>query len=89
MATHHITITGKVQGVFFRATAKKVALAMGLSGWVKNTDKGEVEIMASGDAEKLASFENWCQSGPPEAEVQHVVVTSGEETLFQDFKIIR
>ncbi len=89
MATHHIKVKGKVQGVFYRATAKKVALASGLAGWVKNTVDEEVEIMVTGEDKALEAFAVWCKSGPPKAEVTEVIVTSVEEIQFDDFKIER
>ena len=87
MPTRHIIITGKVQGVFFRATAKKVAREFGLLGWVKNTEN-EVEIVANGDEINLGQFLNWCKAGPPQAEVTDVIVTIIPEERFTAFRIL-
>lgn len=89
MQTHHITVKGKVQGVFFRATAKKKATSLQLVGWVKNTAKGTVEIMASGSGEKLVEFEQWCRSGPPKAEVEDVLVEVAPTEFFDSFSILK
>lgn len=89
MATHHIIVTGKVQGVFFRATAKKTAISFGLGGWVKNTAKGDVEMLVSGPDEKLAEFEEWCKIGPSHAQVEEVIVAIEADTQFNDFKILK
>lgn len=67
----HMTVSGKVQGVFFRDFAKKQADALGLTGWAKNTDDS-VEIVAEGDKNKLRDFIIECQKGSPLAKVDNV-----------------
>ena len=67
-----ITITGLVQGVFFRAETQKKAQQLGLTGWVKNTKTGGVEIHAEGPADKRKELEEWCWKGPERAEVTDV-----------------
>lgn len=89
MATQHILVTGKVQGVFFRASAKKIALALGLTGWVKNTNTGDVEIVVSGSEDELSKFEEWCRTGPPQAKVRELIIRHEAEAQFHDFKIIK
>lgn len=89
MATHHIIVTGKVQGVFFRATAKKIAKSLELTGWVKNTADGDVEIVASGSEKKLSDFEEWCKIGPPQAEVENVSIRPGADEGCESFKILK
>jgi len=79
-------ITGVVQGVFYRASARDQAIALGLTGWVKNNPDGSVEALAEGPAEAIERFIAWCRRGPPEAEVEQVQVergaASGEYTRF-------
>jgi acylphosphatase len=90
MPTIHLIIQGKVQGVFYRASAREKALSLGLTGWVKNTREGDVEIMASGKAENLEKFTQWCRQGPPQSKVTNVI--SGQvnvEEKFQGFSIQR
>ena len=89
MKTVHIIISGKVQGVFFRATAKKNALKLNLVGWVKNTSEGNVEIIGSGNPEDLENFIKWCENGPENAKVDHVEVNHHEFQHFDSFEIIR
>lgn len=89
MPTVHLTIKGKVQGVFFRATAKEVAGEIGVKGWVKNTEEGDVEAVASGSEEQLQQFIKWCQKGPSKAVVTTVQVERIEEKEFEAFKVIR
>jgi acylphosphatase len=89
MPTDHLLIKGKVQGVFYRATAKKVADKLQITGWIKNTDKGDVESMVTGTSESLNEFINWCKQGPDSAIVSVVTVTPQPEKSFHEFKIIK
>jgi acylphosphatase len=89
MATVHLLIKGKVQGVFFRATAKEIADKLGVKGWVKNTENDDVEAMATGSQEAVEKFIEWCRVGPRKAVVENVIVTKKEQTPFGDFKVIR
>jgi len=89
MPTVHLIIKGRVQGVFFRATAKDVADETGVVGWVKNTKEGHVEIMASGKEEALQKFIAWCKIGPQKAIVNDVATRRVEEKKFKNFQIVR
>jgi acylphosphatase len=89
MPTAHLLIKGTVQGVFFRATAKKVADRFNLTGWVKNTNEGFVETMVTGKQDAIDQFISWCRQGPEKAEVTDVIITSKPETAFSEFEIIR
>ena len=71
----HLIIEGRVQGVFFRASAQATANKLGLSGWVKNLPDGSVETVAEGEKEPLESYISWCRKGPPAAIVQAVKVS--------------
>ncbi|HEV2107737.1 MAG TPA: acylphosphatase [Thermomicrobiales bacterium] len=70
-----IRVTGRVQGVFFRATAKEWAEALGLAGFAKNEPDGSVLLVVEGDPASLDRFVAWCQVGPPDAEVEGVEIT--------------
>ena len=87
--TLSITITGKVQGVYFRQSAKEKALALGLTGQAKNLRDGNVQIIASGTQEQLAAFTDWCKKGPPRAEVAGVEILELPLQLFDHFTIVR
>lgn len=89
MSTVHLIIKGKVQGVFYRATAKDVAEELGITGWVKNTPEGNVEIVASGNEEQINDFVGWCKKGPEKAVVTDVRITNREEEKFKSFNIVR
>lgn len=89
MSTVHLLIKGKVQGVFYRASAKETAEKLHLKGWIKNTPKGYVEAMVTGEEQDLQEFISWCKKGPPKAVVTEVVVSPAEDTVFTDFSISR
>ncbi len=89
MPTIHLLIKGKVQGVFYRATSKKIADKLNLTGWIKNTINDNVEATVTGDQEQLQQFINWCKNGPEKAKVKNVVITKKPETPFIDFEIVR
>ncbi|MGH8144962.1 MAG: acylphosphatase [Rhodanobacteraceae bacterium] len=65
-------VTGKVQGVFFRASTREQALRLGLTGYAKNLADGRVEVVASGGAEALSELDGWLYHGPPSARVESV-----------------
>jgi acylphosphatase len=89
MPTVHLIIKGKVQGVFYRATARDVAEEIGVTGWVKNADEGHVEAVASGSDEQLQQFIDWCKQGPPKAIVTGVEVSYLPDDKFENFRIVR
>lgn len=89
MPTVHLIIKGKVQGVFFRASAKDSADEIGVSGWVKNTEDGNVEAMANGNEAQIQKFIEWCKTGPRRAVVSDIVITYKEEEIFDGFRIFR
>jgi acylphosphatase len=76
-----------VQGVFFRASTRSVAQAMGLTGWVRNTSAGDVELVACGDSAQLEQLEGWLRQGPPNARVADVSVTPVAVQVFNGFEI--
>ena len=70
----HLLVSGRVQGVYYRASAQQEAQRLGLQGWVKNLPTGQVEALAEGDAQKVDAFIAWCHRGPPHARVDDVQV---------------
>lgn len=89
MTTYHLLIKGSVQGVFYRATAKKTADKTGVTGWIRNTTEGDVEALVTGTEEQLNKFILWCKQGPALAKVTDVLITDREETEFENFLIMR
>ena len=74
-ARAHLIVSGRVQGVCFRAETQKAATVFGLSGWVRNKHDGTVEAVAEGARKDLISLINWCKTGPPLSRVEKVDVT--------------
>ena len=89
MATVHLLVEGKVQGVFYRASAKETADDLGLSGWVKNREDGNVEMVVSGEEPEINKFIKWCHKGPRRAVVTNVVSTPQDDILFEKFEVVR
>ena len=73
----HLIISGKVQGVFYRASCQEVAQVLGLTGWVKNLQDGNVEVLAQGEKEKIEKLIEWCKKGPSGAKVSGVEIKWG------------
>ncbi len=80
-------VSGRVQGVSYRASAATEARRLGLVGWVKNRDDGSVELEAEGADDMVAALIQWCHQGPPAAIVARVAVEeiapSGADRDFQ------
>lgn len=73
----HLIISGRVQGVAYRASMAREAQALGVTGWVRNRSDGSVEAMVAGTAEQVAAIMHWARRGPPAASVEHVAVELG------------
>ena len=76
-----IIVKGVVQGVFFRENTKKLANSLRLKGHVKNNFDGSVEIVASGEDNKVKKLIEWCKRGPPQAKVNSVEVKDHYELV--------
>jgi len=85
MEVRHLVITGRVQGVAYRASMARQADALGVNGWVRNRSDGCVEAMVAGTPEQLANIMNWARRGPPGAQVEHVAVELGGAHLATEF----
>lgn len=70
-----LRITGLVQGVYYRASAREQAQRLGLTGWVRNSGDGAVLLEAQGAPERLDALVAWCRIGPPAAGVDGVEVS--------------
>lgn len=66
------TVSGAVQGVFFRASCQREAQKLDLTGWVRNRPGGDVELEAQGELADVDRLIEWCRRGPPDAEVARV-----------------
>ncbi len=74
MIVKRFLVSGRVQGVFFRASTQRQAQRLALTGYANNLPDGRVEVLAAGSAAALAELERWLWQGPPAAEVKAVLV---------------
>lgn len=86
MEIRHLTISGRVQGVAYRAGMVREAQALGVSGWVRNRSDGSVEALVAGSAEQVAAIMHWARRGPLAAQVEHVRVELGSAHEFSGFE---
>ncbi|AAO91484.2 acylphosphatase [Coxiella burnetii] len=82
----HVTVSGKVQGVFFRESVRKKAEELQLTGWVKNLSHGDVELVACGERDSIMILTEWLWEGPPQAAVSNV---NWEEIVVEDYSDFR
>lgn len=80
-----IRVYGKVQGVFFRQSAKEQAKRLGITGFARNEPDGTVYIEAEGSEETLKEFRQWCTEGSRAADVQDVEADTDEPKHYEDF----
>ncbi|MEW6440692.1 MAG: acylphosphatase [bacterium] len=85
-----MTVSGRVQGVFFRHHTREQAERIGITGWVRNLPDGRVEVVAEGTPEQLRLLEASCWEGPPYARVQDVLVREEpvREGEFSSFEVV-
>ena len=88
MVCYRYLISGRVQGVFYRAGAQQQASSLGLRGWVRNLVDGRVELLACGDQAVLKELEKWLQIGPDYAKVSNIeVITETPKVLSETFEV--
>lgn len=82
----HAIVSGRVQGVSYRASAASEARRLDVTGWVRNRSDGTVELEAEGTHDQIAALIAWCHEGPPSAKVTGVAVddvpATGKDTAF-------
>ncbi|MBN1382914.1 MAG: acylphosphatase [Deltaproteobacteria bacterium] len=89
MKRMHVYISGRVQGVFFRAGTQRTARDLGLTGWVRNKADGSVEAVFEGDHANVEKMLQWCREGPPGAAVRGFDAAEEPYTgEFGDFRIV-
>lgn len=83
----HVFASGKVQGVFYRASTRQRASELGLAGWVRNLDDGRVEALLSGSAQQVEDMLVWMRQGPAGARVDKLAVTESNELAPDGFVV--
>ncbi len=82
----HAIVSGRVQGVSYRASTASEARRLGVVGWVRNRSDGTVELEAEGSEETISQLIVWCEQGPPSAAVSGVAIdeiaATGKDTKF-------
>ena len=82
-----VVVSGRVQGVAFRAATRAQARAGAVAGWVRNLADGRVEAVFEGDAAAVAALIAWCHEGPSWARVEHVDVWDEAPEGLPDFRV--
>ncbi len=82
----HLTIRGRVQGVFYRDWAIRAAITLGVTGWIRNRADGSVEALAVGEPAALEAFISRCRGGSPSARVDELLVTEAEPVAIKGFE---
>lgn len=85
----HLFVSGRVQGVYYRATTREMAREMGVDGWVRNLDDGRVEAVFEGPRDAVESMVEWCHEGSPDADVEDVEVEYEDPKDLDGFEIRR
>ncbi len=85
----HVFVSGRVQGVYYRATTRDTARERGVDGWVRNLDDSRVEAVFEGTEAAVESMIGWCHTGSPDARVDDVSVKYGDPDGTEGFEIKR
>ena len=89
MSCRRYFISGRVQGVFYRASTQRYAQSLQLSGWVRNRRDNRVEVLACGDEAVLAELEKWLEIGPEYAKVTNIeVIDENPSTIPTTFDVL-
>ena len=83
-----VTVSGRVQGVFYRDTCRRRAEGAGVAGSARNLADGRVEIVLEGEEDAVDELVTWCREGPPHARVEDVTVASEEPEGLESFRVV-
>lgn len=87
MLARHVIVSGRVQGVFFRAWTKEQADRLGIDGWVRNRADGSVEAVISGSESQIHEMLALLDEGSPPSEVEHIAETIWNDAVAPGFEI--
>jgi len=85
----HVFVSGKVQGVYYRANTRDAAEERGVEGWVRNLRDGRVEAVFEGSEDAVESMVEWCHEGSPAARVEGVEAEYGDPEGVEGFEVRR
>jgi acylphosphatase len=85
---YHLLVSGRVQGVYFRQSAKQEADRLGLNGWVRNLSDGRVEAVVEGQEPLVAEWLAWAHKGPPGATVEDIEISEEAPVGEAGFKVL-
>ena len=85
MACRRCYVSGRVQGVFYRASTREQARRLGVTGYARNLTDGRVEVLACGDDAAVQSLCDWLRTGPPAARVSELHCEPAGESAPADF----
>ena len=83
----HAFVSGRVQGVYFRATTRETARERGVDGWVRNLEDGRVEAVFEGPRHDVEAMVEWCHEGSPRARVEDVEVEYVDSEGLEGFEV--
>ena len=83
----HLSISGRVQGVFFRAWARDQAEQLGIRGWIRNCPDGHVEVHVEGDSDPVEQMIERLRNGPPAARIDNVRIWEVDTFDFEGFEV--
>ena len=87
MVRYRVLVSGRVQGVFFRDTCRRLAEQHGVAGWVRNLSDGRVEAVFEGPAEDVDCLVDWARHGPRYAVVDHIAIQAEPPEGLDTFRI--
>jgi acylphosphatase len=87
MVRTHVVVSGRVQGVFFRDSLRRLAEQHGVAGWVRNTWDGTVEAVFEGEPDAVDRLVEFCREGPPGARVENVDVSAETPEGLSGFRV--
>jgi acylphosphatase len=88
LTARRVVVEGRVQGVFFRDSCRREAVARDVAGWVRNRAGGRVEALFEGDPDAVEAMIDWCRRGPPAARVDRVEVSAEPPQRLSGFAIV-
>lgn len=88
MISMHSYVSGKVQGVWFRGSTKEKADQLGLTGWVRNLPDKRVEVLVSGERDKVSELQAWLKKGPKLALVTELIEAEVPLQVFTRFDVL-